>query len=268
VNTPQFPEALASKAIELGAPKRYFPVRKIKRVGNLIVFLFLLTSSFLIFIYGFYVASLAYHKHGLAVLDNTLTIPILVSVGLLLLGLAAGWSAYTNWKKDVAVFERGFVVRNRFGVQAWRWEEVVSLTSALHRHYMYAIYTGTTHRYTLVNQLYHRLVLNDLYINVEELAKAIQEGIFPILYESAAREYNAGQMLVFGKVTISKAGIQIGQKTSPWSEVKQVSVQNGILRVSKKESGWFSGARAAVSAIPNLNVLLGIIQQVVGLKVG
>jgi hypothetical protein len=103
---------------------------------------------------------------------------------------------------------------------------------------------------------------------VEELAIIIQAAILPGLYEQAAQQYNAGQRLVFGPVTIDKAGIQIGKKTYAWTEVQQVSIQRGILKVSKTEGGWFSGASASVSVIPNLNVLVNIIHQVVGLKTG
>jgi hypothetical protein len=125
-----------------------------------------------------------------------------------------------------------------------------------------------THVYRLVNRQNQRLVLSDVYTKVEELAIIIQEAILPGLYEQAARQYNAGQRLVFGPVTIDKAGIQIGKKTYAWAEVRQVSIQRGILKVSKMEGGWFSGASAPVSVIPNLNVLLNIIHQVVGLKTG
>lgn len=40
------------------------------------------------------------------------------------------------------------------------------------------------------------------------------------------------------------------------------------LRVMKKDGGWFSGAFVAVGSIPNLAVLLAIVDQVVGLKTG
>jgi hypothetical protein len=74
--------------------------------------------------------------------------------------------------------------------------------------------------------------------------------------------------VTFGPVAISKSGIVIGRKTYPWSEVQQVSIHQGYVKVSKKGGGWFSGASAAASTIPNLRVLLSIINQVVGLKAG
>jgi hypothetical protein len=112
------------------------------------------------------------------------------------------------------------------------------------------------------------LVLTDVYSKVEELAIIIRDTILPGQYERAAQQYNAGQRLVFGPVTIDQAGIQMGKKIYAWAEVRHVSIQRGILKISNKEGGWFNGASTPISAIPNLHVLLNIIHQVVGLKTG
>jgi hypothetical protein len=268
MKNPQFPEAFASMVVGLGAPKAYFPSKKLNRAGSLIAFFILIGVSVVVFLYGLYVTYLAYQKHGLVMIDDKLTVPVIIAFVMLLLGLAAGWSAYGNWSKSVAVYDRGFAVRDRKGIQLWRWEDIVSLTAVVTRHYTSGVYTGTTHVYRLYDHQNQRLVLSDMYFKVEDLAKIIQDSIFPILYDQAAQQYNAGQELVFGPVAISQAGIQIGKKTVPWTEVQQVSIQRGILKVSKKGGGWFSGASAAASVIPNLNVLLNLIYQVVGLKLG
>jgi len=104
---------------------------------------------------------------------------------------------------------------------------------------------------------------------VEELAATIRKNIFPLLYDKYAQAYNGGQTCTFGPVKISKAeGIQIGKKIYPWAEVEQVAIKKGILSVKKKDGGWFSGAKATASSIPNLEVLLAIIDQVAGLHTG
>jgi hypothetical protein len=268
MNNPPFPETFTSAVIGLGAPKRYFPIKNLNRAGSLTAFLIFLAGSALVFLYGLYATYLAYQKHGPAMIDDKLVWPVFIALILLLLGLAAGWSAYANWKRGVALYDQGFAVRDRKGILSWRWEEVASLTTAVTRHYTNGIYTGTTHLYTLYNRHNERLVLNDIYVKVEELAKAIEECIFPHLYGRAADQYNTGQMLIFGPVAVSKAGIRIGKKTYPWTEVKEVSIHQGTVKVSKKDGGWFSRASARVSAIPNLRVLLTIIHQVVGVKAG
>ena len=220
----------------------------------------------LVFVYGITTAYLAYQKHGLALIDDKLTVPVIIAFGLFLLGVVAAWSAYVNWNRGVGLYERGFAIRSRKGIQSWRWENIGSLTAAVTRHYTNGIYSGTTHVYTLLNKQNERLVINDVFVKVDELANAIEQNIFPLLYDRAALQYNDEQLLAFGPVTASKAGIQIGKKTYPWAVVKEVSIHQGILKVSKKDGGWFSGASASAAAIPNLRVLLTIINQVVGLK--
>jgi hypothetical protein len=168
----------------------------------------------------------------------------------------------------VTVYERGFACRDRTGLQTWRWDDILTMTSAVTRHYHTGIYAGTTHVYTLLDRRNQRLKLVDAIDRVEDLAKVIDTNIFPRLYPRAVDKYNAGELLPFGPVAISKQGMTIGKKTYPWGEVKQVSIHHGILKVTRKEGGRFSGGRAAASAIPNIHVLLAIIQQVVGLKIG
>ena len=187
-------------------------------------------------------------------------------MALFLLGILAAWSVFVSWNKSVAVYGQGFVARDRKGLRTWRWEEVSRMYAAVTRHYTNGIYTGTTHVYTLVDRREARLILNDSYVHVEELGKLIDEKTLPILYEQASGRYNAGETLPFDRVALSKSGIAVGRKTFLWSEVRQVSIRRGTLRIAKKDGGWFSGASAAVSVIPNLRVLLSMIDQIVGIK--
>lgn len=263
----QIPEAFIS-VTGLGARRAYFTIKNWNRWGSLVISLILVTGSVLVFLFGIYTTYLAYQRHGAAMIDDKLPGPLVIAFLLFALGMLAGWGAYANWNKGVAVCERGFALNNRKSLQVWRWEDVVSMRSAITRRYTYGIYTGTTHIYTLYNRQNQRLVLSDSLSSVEELANLIDQSIFPLLYEVAANQYNAGQEIFFGPVAISKAGITISKKTYPWKDVKEVSIHRGILKVSRKEGGLFSGASASTAAIPNLRVLLTIIHQVVGLKAG
>ena len=263
---PPFPEAFSTEVAGLGIPKRYFPIKKLNRIGSLVASFIFCGGAVLVFVYGIYIAYVAYQKHGLALIEDKLTVPVIIAFGLFLLGVAAAWSAYVNWNRGVGLYERGFAFCNRKGIWIWRWENIGSLTSVVTRHYTNGIYSGTTHVYTFLNKQNERLVINDAFAKVEELVEAIEKNIFPLLYERTAQQYNDGQVLAFGSVTVSKAGIQIGKKTYPWTDVKEVSIHQGILKVTRKDGGWFSGANASAAAIPNLRVLLTIINQVVGLK--
>ena len=265
---PPFPEFFSYNVSGLGIPERYFPIKNLNRIGSLVAFFILLSGSVGTFLYGIYAAYAATQKHGLAMIDDKLIVPAIIAFGLFLPGLAAGWLAYVNWNRGVGLYERGVAIRSRKGIQSWRWEDMLSLTVAVTRHYTNGIYSGTPHVYTLFNRQNERLVINDAFVKVDELADAIEQSLFPSLYERAAQQYNDGQLQAFGPVVVSKAGIQIGKKTYPWADVKEVSIHQGVLKVSRVDGGWFSGASASAAAIPNLRVLLTIINQVVGLKTG
>jgi hypothetical protein len=265
MRSPSLPEAYRSVS-GLGALQDYFPIRQLNRWGGVLFLGVLLAAGAAVLAYGVYEAYVWSQRYGPALIDDKLTIPLLLASALFLLAMLVAWTVIFSWNKSVALYERGFVARDRKGFQTWRWEDVTRLYAAVTRHYANGIYTGTSHVYTLVDAQGKRLVLNDSYARVEELGKLIDQKTLPILYERASGQYNAGHNLPFDRVTISKSGIQVGKKAYPWGEIEQVSVRRGILRVAKKDGSWFSGASAPVSAIPNLRVLLSMIDQIVGIK--
>ncbi|MDP3186251.1 MAG: hypothetical protein Q8M58_13375, partial [Anaerolineales bacterium] len=128
--------------------------------------------------------------------------------------------------------------------------------------------TGATHVYSVENRNGSRLALNDAFSRVEELGRVIEEKTFPSLFEQAAQQYNAGQILTFGPVLVNKTGIQISKKNYAWGEIQPVTVRRGYLHIARKEGGLFSGAKTALASIPNLRVLLSIINQVIRVKAG
>lgn len=186
-----------------------------------------------------------------------------------LVGLIVVWSIYTNRKKAAVVYNDGMAYSDRKGVRTWRWNQIQDISAAVTRHYTNGIYTGTTHTYTLFNQQGEKLVLNDSIKDIENLYNQVQNNTFEPRYARLAEAYNSGHPVMFGPVAISKTGgITIGKKAYPWEEIEQVGINKGILSIKKRSGGWFSGATATAASIPNLHVLLSIINQIVGLKTG
>ena len=179
------------------------------------------------------------------------------------------WSMYSRRKQAAVVYTNGFAYSDRKGVHNWRWDQVKDVTANVIRHYTNGIYTSTTHTYTLVKAGGEKLVINDAIKNVEAFYTHLQNNTLQHRYQRYADAYNRGEAVQFGPVTISKqGGIQIGKKSYVWEEIEQVAINKGVLSVKKKDGGWFSGASATAGAIPNLHVLLSIINQIVGLQSG
>ncbi len=172
-------------------------------------------------------------------------------------------------KRGGVVFANGFAYSDHKGVQTWRWEQVKDVTANVVRHYTNGIYTGTSHTYTLVKTNGDKLVIKDVLKEAEDFFNHIQNNTLQHRYQRLADEYNQGSPVTFGPVTIGKQlGIQIGKKTYSWDEIQQVGINKGVLSVKKKDGKWFSGASATAGTVPNLHVLLSIINQIVGLQTG
>jgi hypothetical protein len=200
---------------------------------------------------------------------KTISPMLTAAVIAFLLTLLVIWQLYANSKKALAVYENGFAHSDRKGVKTWKWEQIDSVTANIVRHYTNGIYTGTTHTYTLINSAGEKLVINDAFKNAENFYTHLQNYSLQLRYQRLADLYNQGRQLTFGPVLIGKQnGLQIGKKSFAWDQVDQVSIDKGVLSVKKKDGGWFSGATATSGSIPNLHVLLSIINQVIGLNTG
>jgi hypothetical protein len=199
-----------------------------------------------------------------AVLPWAIGALVAFAVSLLIL-----WRIFSNRKKAAVVYTNGFAYSDRKGLQTWRWDQVQDVTANVVRHYTNGIYTGTTHTYTLQKSSGEKLVLNDSLKEIEAFYNHLENNTLQQRYQRLADAYNNGNPVTFGPVTIGKqSGIQIGKKAFPWEEIEEVAINKGYLTIKKKQGGWFSGATAAAGAIPNLHVLLSIINQIVGLKAG
>jgi len=268
MTTSHVPEAF-SDVFSLGAPVAVYPAKKTSRWGSFLFMLIFFAGAGAALLWGAYNAYVRYLKFGPAIVIPSLTFPWILAAALFVIALVVAWNAYNNWKKTAVLYQNGLAYRDRQGLRVWRWDEFNSMTSNVTKHYTNGIYTGTTHVYKLANKNGERFSVNDTITNVEGLATDIRQNIFPLLYEEYARAYNQGQACWFGSVKLSKEmGIQVGNKEYPWDQVEQVSIQRGVLSVKKKDGGWFSGASATAGTIPNLEVMLSIIDQVVGLQSG
>lgn len=191
------------------------------------------------------------------------------SLAAFVIALVIVWKSFQNRKKAAVVFTHGFAFSDRKGVQAWRWEQVHEVLANVVRHYTNGIYTGTSHTYTITFNSGEKIILNDTLKNVEGLVAHLENNTLQQRYQRLAEAYNNAQPISFGSVTIGKKmGIKIGKKTYRWDEIEEVAIHKGVLSIKKKDGRWFSKASASAGTIPNLQVLLSIINQIIGLKAG
>jgi hypothetical protein len=88
----------------------------------------------------------------------------------------------------------------------------------------------------------------------QELMDTIERAVNPLIFERTLEAYNAGQPVHFGPIQVSRDGLVCRRQSYAWVEVEAVAVADGRITISRKNGGFFSGARvdAAKAKAPNL----------------
>lgn len=251
----------------LGTATSFHLIKGWLRWGYLVITGCILMITGLVLLVGGYDTFIAVQKHGAAMIDDVLCGPLLVASLLFCTGLLFGLMSAASWNKGVMIHEDGIVFHDWRGTRVWRWMDVDSMKYAVTNHSLFGISVGSTHFYTLKNHQKQRLVFSNGLSRVEDLANSIDQYVFPLLYARFSEQYNKGQVVSFGAVKVNRDGISIGNRSIQWTDVKEAALHQGVLKVLKKGDGLPGGFTASVSGIPNLQVLLAVVQQMVGLKI-
>lgn len=135
------------------------------------------------------------------------------------------------------------------------WEEIESVHQAVVRSYVNGINVGTSHNYTVRRNDGQEVRFDDIFSDAETLGQTIQRSTFPFLMRRAQSAFDAGQMVSFGKLHVSKQGLGNGRETLPWSAVEAVNVADGVIQV-RKQGQWLRWSHCLVSEMPNVAVFL------------
>ena len=263
----QVPEQFAS-VYGLGTPLEVYLVGAANRWVSAIFGVILIGGAGLAVIYGIYDTSVQVAKYGPVMFSKTIVPPLIIAAVMLLFGVLAAVNAFLNWNKSAVVYEKGLAYNDTKGIQTWGWQEVEWFYVAITKHYHNGIYTGTTYLYTLQKADGSRLKLDNKFKQIEALGRLAGQKVASYQYDRLLHRLRSGQTVQLGPIAINKDSITVGKKAYPWDEVEQVGIQKGYVSIKKRGGGWFSGASAPVSAIPNLDALFAVVNQIVKVKTG
>lgn len=161
----------------------------------------------------------------------------------------------------------GLLYQHSGKTEAIRWDQVESYWRRVASYYRYGIYTGTTHRYRLRRSDGATFKFNDDIHNVEALGKTITSETTRALWPRYMAAYQAGQTLSFGKITLNWQGVSKGKQGLPWSQVKELQVnQGGFVSLKKEGNRQGNWSLAHVSVIPNVEVFIALVNYVLTSK--
>ena len=244
-----------------------YKIRKSNRFASLAAILILVGGAIGIAIYvGKQVISHWGEYEGWYVVK---TFAPMSAIALILLLLAIGlvWTYRNNTKKVLVVYEKGVVYRDRKGVKSWLWKDIDAFVADVTKHFGNKINSGATHIYQIIHHNGEKIVFGDLFPDVETIAETIRGFLNPSLYKRIAKVYNKDKVCDFGSVRVSKSdGLIVKKKTFAWEEIEFVKFEKGILVIKRKGKQKPKAVRIPASSILNLEILLTIIDQVVGVN--
>ncbi len=183
---------------------------------------------------------------------------VLVGVLFIAAALYAFWTVFSWRGAHAQLFERGFVLSRAGKTMDARWEDIASVTQYVVRMRYYGIPVWTSHRYDVTLNNGDAFRINNGFARVGKLGEAVQRMSTNVLLPRAIAAYTSGAVLPFGKLSVSQAGISNGQETLPWSDLNQLTFQNGsvILTRKGKRVRWTA---APIRKTPNVYVLNGLV---------
>jgi hypothetical protein len=194
----------------------------------------------------------------------------------LLIGVVIIVKAFLNRNLRVHVHVHGlvFLKRNSNDVIRWDqiafvWHKVKKTTTTTSNTNPSTGYTTTTtstttyHTYTVQRADGAKFVFDRTFSRLRELCKTIEQESARYLLPQTIAAYNAGQPIMFGKMSVRFSGLSDGKKTLPWSELKSIKVDenNGAIAI-RKQGKWLNWSNISLSETPNVLVFETLVNNI------
>ncbi len=151
----------------------------------------------------------------------------------------------------------GFVFLKGSQAAACRWDQVAFVWQRIVAYYSYGVRSGTSYKYTVQRSAGARIVITQMFRNVDQLGAQLQREVTNRLAPQALAAVQAGQTLPFGRFSLSPQGLVTSREIIPWSAVQEVKVSSGWLMIQRRGSPRGT-SYGRVDTIPNLYVFLRV----------
>ena len=106
-----------------------------------------------------------------------------------------------------------------------------------------------------------KIVINSNIRDLEEVVRLVLAAVNPRLRQEAERMLNSGATVSFGKISLSPSGVIWKSKEPiPYAAIIKCKIDGSMLRV-KAEGKWLDNIAVTVKKIPNVFVLLDLIEE-------
>ncbi len=228
-------------------------------------------------VYGIWLLDYANAKHGpVAAASWSRPWFLLATFALIVFAILAIYRLLLA-RRFVSVYRMGVRFRlNPLLTQQLRWDQIAGISNTVIQDHFFGIRLRTRQHAVLFPGTGNPLTLGEDFEKLPELVSRLKASLYPRLLSGLKTDFEAGKWLYFGPISINKKGMRIRRNRSQnwqqyqdqpaakkqilltWNRIEHLTVHSGELVVELRDQ---SPKRIPVSRIPNLELLLQIIQQ-------
>lgn len=257
------PQSFASVS-GLGKPLRVHDLGGLKKWTRLFFSLAGMSLALAIFVNSLAFYSKQFPPPPLQYLALSLIFSILLFLGAFLWF----WCVRMRWGETSVLFSDGFAYYDGRKILEFRWQDIAAIYTRGDGNGSRGFLRRNVKRvYTIVHQNGKVLRLSDDMEQVEEIYEEIRRRVYQPILTRCCTAYDSGETVRFGPFGLSQSlGLITATKSYHWDEIGRVTIQQGMLHLNPKGSGWTTGFSAASDLVPNLDVFLAMVNELAGLS--
>lgn len=208
--------------------------------------------------YGIYRASYAYTQFGPSAAEawsrSWLSLAAFATLILLLLALYRLLSAH----RYLAIHEHGLHIHSSpFQDHKIFWSQISGVSTAAIQNRFLTLPLGTVRKSRIFLKVGKAIDIDRRFGDVAALTDQIETYLHPMLQSQIHKSFNLGKWIYFGDVAVHQEGLQINERSIPWSLISHLYVEDGYLVV---KSVQFEATSIPISKIPNLVLLFNLLE--------
>lgn len=182
--------------------------------------------------------------------------PVLTVIIMAAVVLVLGWRALHYWNREVILYENGFSYREGARPVFFLYHEVLSVRQQGQRlAYFGGLIRRNTYRFTLTTLRGEVMMLDNLYVRVEELGEQMEKRIYAVLDPYLQELMAKGEKIPFSNtLRLSTSGLHEKGRDLPWSQFDGYKVSGGqiTLFAQPDKADWLTIPLPEVDNLPLL----------------
>lgn len=182
--------------------------------------------------------------------------PVLTVILMAGIVLIVGWRALHFWNREVILYENGFSYREGARPVFFLYHEILSIRQQGQRlAYFGGLIRRNTYQFTLTTLRGEVMVLDNLYVRIEELGAQIEKQVYAVLDPYLREQMTKGERIPFSNtLRLSSDGLHEKGRDLSWSQFDGYQVSSGqiTLYAQPDKSAWLSIPLPDVDNLPIL----------------